>query len=101
MYQNYLVTYLRFHGINDTPFFGKLVSRGCIGFFNNDITDPYPRAPIGTDVVLRSCRDSVEFEGEALANSGLILQPSIIHPDVIYGMDGDANDVLFSADFCS
>jgi lipoprotein-anchoring transpeptidase ErfK/SrfK len=96
LFQNGLDTHFRIHGTNDLPSIGNAGSAGCIRMFNHDIIDLYPRVPKGTNVVIRSYQDSVEFEGEELANRGMILRPNIIDPEVIYGTDKDVNDVLFT-----
>ena len=85
-------THFRIHGTNDLPSIGNSGSAGCIRMFNHDIIDLYPRVPNGTDVVIRSYEDSVRLEGEELANRGVILEPNIIDPDVIYGA-GEGEDV--------
>jgi hypothetical protein len=56
--------------------------------FTHDILDLYPRVPNGTRVVVRTKAQSVELEGEELANRGVILEPNIVDPELIYG-DGD------------
>ncbi len=55
--------------------------------------DLYDRVPRGTRVVIRSYAQSVELEGEEAANRGLVLEPNIIDPDVIYGTGEDEVDV--------
>jgi lipoprotein-anchoring transpeptidase ErfK/SrfK len=89
LFRNGRDTHFRIHGTNDLPSIGNSGSAGCIRMFNHDIIDLYPRVPNGTDVVIRSYEDSVDLEGEALANRGVILQPNIIDPDLIYGTDDD------------
>lgn len=84
-------THFRIHGTNDLPSIGNSGSAGCIRMFNHDIIDLYPRVPIGTRVVVRSFEQSVELEGEERANRGIVLEPNIIDPDLIYG-DEDASD---------
>ena len=97
LFQNGLDTHFRIHGTNDLPSVGNAGSAGCIRMFNHDIIDLYPRVSMGTNVMIRSYQDSVELEGEELANRGMILRPNIIDPEVIYEMDKNVNDVLFTA----
>ena len=87
LFQNGRDTFFRIHGTNDLPSIGNAGSAGCIRMFNHDIIDLYDRVPIGTRVVVRTKAQSVELEGEDLANRGVILEPNIIDPDVIYGDD--------------
>ena len=94
-------THFRIHGTNDLPSIGNSGSAGCIRMFNHDIIDLYPRVENGTRVVIRSYEDSVRLEGEELANRGVVLEPNIIDPDVIYGTgegaDADAVDQTLGA----
>lgn len=82
-------THFRIHGTNDLASIGNSGSAGCIRLFNHDIIDLYDRVPNGTRVVVRTKAQSVELEGEELANRGVILEPNIIDPDVIYGIEDD------------
>ena len=85
LFQNGRDTHFRIHGTNDLPSIGNSGSAGCIRMFNHDIIDLYDRVPIGTRVVVRTKSESVRLEGEELANRGVVLEPNIIDPDVIYG----------------
>ncbi len=89
LFQNGRDTHFRIHGTNDLPSIGNSGSAGCIRMFNHDIIDLYERVPNGTRVVVRTKAQSVELEGEELANRGIILQPNIIDPDLIYGTDDE------------
>ena len=92
LFQNGRDTHFRIHGTNDLPSIGNSGSAGCIRMFNHDIIDLYPRVPNGTRVVVRTMAQSVELEGEELANRGVVLAPNIVDPDLIYGT-GDEEDV--------
>lgn len=92
LFQNGRDTHFRIHGTNDLPSIGNAGSAGCIRMFNHDIIDLYDRVPNGTDVIVRNKAASIELEGEELANRGVILQPNIIDPDLIYGTDDDVSD---------
>lgn len=85
-------THFRIHGTNDLGSIGNSGSAGCIRMFNHDIIDLYERVPTGTRVVIRTKAASIELEGEELANRGVILEPNIIDPDVIYGTDDEEAD---------
>lgn len=91
LFQNGRDTHFRIHGTNDLPSIGNAGSAGCIRMFNHDIIDLYDRVPNGTRVVVRSKAQSIQLEGEELANRGVILEPNIIDPDVIYGDEDDAD----------
>ncbi len=92
LFQNGVDTHFRIHGTNDLGSIGNSGSAGCIRMFNHDIIDLYERVPNGTDVVVRTFEASVELEGEELANRGIILQPNIIDPELIYGTGDDEGD---------
>lgn len=92
LFQNGRDTHFRIHGTNDLPSIGNSGSAGCIRMFNHDIIDLYERVPIGTRVVVRTKDQSVELEGEELANRGVILEPNIIDPELIYGPDDPVDD---------
>jgi len=87
LFQNGRDTHFRIHGTNDLPSIGNSGSAGCIRMFNHDIIDLYDRVPNGTRVVVRTKAQSVELEGEELANRGEFLPPNIIDPELIYGSD--------------
>lgn len=89
LFQNGRDTHFRIHGTNDLPSIGNSGSAGCIRMFNHDIIDLYPRVPNGTRVVIRTYDESVRLEGEDMANRGVMLEPNIIDPEVIYGSDDD------------
>ena len=89
LFQNGRDTHFRIHGTNDLPSIGNSGSAGCIRMFNHDIIDLYPLVPNGTLVVVRTKEQSVELEGEELANRGVILAPNIVDPDLIYGTDDE------------
>lgn len=89
LFQNGRDTHFRIHGTNDLPSIGNSGSAGCIRMFNHDVIDLYERVPNGTRVVVRTKAQSVELEGEELANRGVILEPNIIDPALIYGDDED------------
>lgn len=93
LYQGKRDTHYRIHGTNDLNSVGNSGSAGCIRLFNHDIIDLYERTPLGTRVVIRNYNDSVRFEGEAMANRGVELPPTIVSPETIYGateIDPDA-----------
>ncbi|MCF2870999.1 L,D-transpeptidase [Octadecabacter sp. G9-8] len=89
LFQNGRDTHFRIHGTNDLPSIGNSGSAGCIRMFNHDIIDLYDRVPNGTRVVVRTKAQSVELEGEELANRGVVLEPNIVDPELIYGTDDD------------
>jgi lipoprotein-anchoring transpeptidase ErfK/SrfK len=45
-------TYYRIHGTHDTRKIGRRSSNGCIGLFNEHISDLFERAQVGTQVLL-------------------------------------------------
>lgn len=90
LFQNGRDTFFRIHGTNDLPSIGNAGSAGCIRMFNHDIIDLYERVPVGARVVVRTYDASVELEGEELANRGVILEPNIVDPDLIFGTADDA-----------
>ena len=45
-------TVYRIHGTNQPSTIGKFVSSGCIGMLNDDVTDLFERAKVGTRVVV-------------------------------------------------
>jgi lipoprotein-anchoring transpeptidase ErfK/SrfK len=92
LFQNGRDTHFRIHGTNDLPSIGNSGSAGCIRMFNHDIIDLYPLVPNGTLVVVRTKEQSVELEGEELANRGVILAPNIVAPDLISGTDDEAEN---------
>ncbi|MEQ9694042.1 L,D-transpeptidase [Shimia sp. SDUM112013] len=77
-------TRYRIHGTNDLASIGNSSTAGCIRMFNQDVIDLYNRTPMGTDVVVRTYEESVAAEGEAMANRGVELPPTIVDPEVIY-----------------
>lgn len=85
LFQNGRDTFFRIHGTNDLPSIGNAGSAGCIRLFNHDIVDLYERVDIGTRVVIRTKAQSIELEGEELANRGVVLEPTIVDPETIYG----------------
>lgn len=85
LFQNGVDTHFRIHGTNDLGSIGNSGSAGCIRMFNHDIIDLFDRVPIGTNVLVRSFEQSVELEGEDLANRGVILELNIVDPELIYG----------------
>ncbi len=44
--------YYRIHGTNDTRKIGRRSSNGCIGLYNEQITEVFDRTPVGTQVKL-------------------------------------------------
>ncbi|MGE0750840.1 MAG: L,D-transpeptidase [Variibacter sp.] len=46
-------TVYRIHGTNAPETIGHAVSSGCFRLVNDDITDLYPRVPVGTKVIVR------------------------------------------------
>ena len=98
LYQNGRDTHFRIHGTNDLASIGNSGSAGCIRMFNHDIIDLYERVPLDTRVVVRSKDQSIELEGEELANRGVFLEPNIIAPDLIYGDDEDEDVATGDAD---
>jgi lipoprotein-anchoring transpeptidase ErfK/SrfK len=77
-------TRYRIHGTNDLQSIGNANSAGCIRLFNQDVIHLAERTPIGTKVVVRTYDESVLAEGEAMANRGVELPPTIVDPEVIY-----------------
>jgi hypothetical protein len=45
-------TVFRIHGTNQPSTIGKFVSSGCIGMVNEDVSDLFERAKVGTRVVV-------------------------------------------------
>jgi len=45
-------TVYRIHGTNQPSTIGKFVSSGCIGMLNDDVSDLFERAKVGTRVVV-------------------------------------------------
>jgi hypothetical protein len=45
-------TTYRIHGTNQPSTIGKFVSSGCVGMLNEDVTDLFDRAKVGTRVVV-------------------------------------------------
>jgi lipoprotein-anchoring transpeptidase ErfK/SrfK len=58
-------TVYRIHGTNAPDTIGKRVSSGCIRMLNDDVTDLYGRAQVGTKVVV------LPIERRHFAQSGL------------------------------
>lgn len=85
LFQNGRDTYFRIHGTNDMGSIGNSGSAGCIRLFNHDIIDLYDRVERGALVTVRTYEESVMYEGEALANRGVELAPTIVDPETIYG----------------
>lgn len=77
-------TRYRIHGTNDMESIGNANSAGCIRMFNQDVIHLAERTELGTSVVVRTYEESVELEGEELANRGVELPPKIVDPEVIY-----------------
>ena len=77
-------TRYRIHGTNDLTSIGTATTAGCIRLFNQDVIHLAERAPLGTQVVVRTYEESVAAEGEAMANRGEVLPPKIVDPDVVY-----------------
>ncbi len=92
LYQGGRDTHFRIHGTNDLASIGNSGSAGCIRMFNHDIIDLYDRVPNGTRVVVRTKAQSIELEGEELANRGVILPPNIVDPELVYGPDDEIED---------
>ncbi|MEZ5779027.1 MAG: L,D-transpeptidase [Paracoccaceae bacterium] len=78
-------TYYRIHGTNDLGSIGNSGSAGCIRLFNQDAIDLFNRVELGTPVVIRTYEQSVQIEGEEMANRGVELPPTIVSPESIYG----------------
>ncbi|MEL6960598.1 MAG: L,D-transpeptidase [Pseudomonadota bacterium] len=89
LFQNGRDTHFRIHGTNDLASIGNSGSAGCIRMFNHDIIDLFERVPLDTRVVVRTYDQSVELEGEELANRGITLEPRAVDPADIYGPDWD------------
>lgn len=79
-------TRYRIHGTNDLRSIGNATTAGCIRLFNQDIIHLAERTPVGAPVVVRTYEESVAAEGEAMANRGGVLPPTIVDPDVIYAV---------------
>jgi lipoprotein-anchoring transpeptidase ErfK/SrfK len=77
-------THFRIHGTNDVQAIGNAGTAGCIRLFNHDIIDLYSRVSRGTKVRVRTYQESVQYEGEAVANRGVELPPRIVPPEEIY-----------------
>ncbi|OWU84189.1 hypothetical protein ATO6_14150 [Oceanicola sp. 22II-s10i] len=77
-------TAFRIHGTNDMASIGNSSTAGCIRMFNQDVIELFDRTPMGTEVVVRTYDESVALEGEAMANRGVELPPTIVDPNVIY-----------------
>jgi lipoprotein-anchoring transpeptidase ErfK/SrfK len=78
-------TRFRIHGTNDVQAIGNAGTAGCIRLFNHDIIDLFARVAPGTRVRVRTYEESVQYEGEAVANRGVELPPRIVPPEEIYG----------------
>ena len=64
-------TVYRIHGTNQPASIGKQVSSGCIRMLNEDVTDLYERAKVGTKVVvLPDARQRISAN-EPISNAGL------------------------------
>jgi lipoprotein-anchoring transpeptidase ErfK/SrfK len=64
-------TVYRIHGTNQPATIGKHVSSGCIRMLNEDVTDLYERAKVGTKVVvLPDARQRISAN-EPIANAGV------------------------------
>ena len=87
-------TFYRIHGTNDLSSIGNSGSAGCIRMFNHDVIDLYERVPLETRVVVRTYEDSVQIEGEELANRGVELPPFYVSPEELLhnGSGGVAAD---------
>jgi lipoprotein-anchoring transpeptidase ErfK/SrfK len=59
-------TQYRIHGTNVPRTIGRRVSSGCIRMTNDDVTDLYSRANIGTKVVVLPASDAVRAESKGL-----------------------------------
>ncbi len=77
-------TRYRIHGTNDLRSIGNATTAGCIRLFNQDIIDLFDRAPIGTEVVVRTLEESLEAENPAWVNRGEELPPTIVDPELIF-----------------
>lgn len=84
LYRGSRDTRYRIHGTNDMPSIGNASSAGCIRMFNQDVIHLAERVPLGTGVVVRTYEQSVEIEGEEMANRGVELPPKIVDPNIIY-----------------
>jgi lipoprotein-anchoring transpeptidase ErfK/SrfK len=78
-------TRYRIHGTNDLESIGNAGSAGCIRMFNHDVIDIYNSIEMGTRVHVRTYEESVQYEGEELANRGVELPPRIIPHDELLG----------------
>ncbi len=92
LYHNGHDTMFRIHGTNDIASIGNSSSAGCIRMFNQDVIHLYDKIELGTKVVLRSYEDSVEIEGEEVANRGGEIPARQVDPALIYGPDEDDAD---------
>lgn len=92
LYQGGRDTYYRIHGTNDLGSIGNSGSAGCIRLFNQDIIDLFDRVELGTRVLIRSYEESVRLEGEAMANRGIELPPTIVPPEDLLGPEAVAAD---------
>ena len=64
-------TLYRIHGTSEPTTIGQHVSSGCIRMLNEDVTDLYERAKVGTKVVvLPDARQRISTN-EPVANAGL------------------------------
>ncbi|WP_375691594.1 L,D-transpeptidase [Pseudooceanicola sp. LIPI14-2-Ac024] len=77
-------TRFRIHGTNDMASIGNSSTAGCIRLFNQDIIDLFDKAPMGTEVVVRTYDESIAQEGIEMANRGVELPPTIVDPEVVY-----------------
>jgi len=77
-------TRYRIHGTNDMASIGNSSTAGCIRLFNQDIIDLYDRAPMSTQVVVRTADQSYALEDPAYVNRGVELPPTIVDPEVVY-----------------
>lgn len=77
-------TRYRIHGTNDMKSIGNANSAGCIRMFNQDVIHLAEQVELGTDVVVRTYEQSVEMEGEEMANRGVELPPTMVDPEIVY-----------------
>jgi lipoprotein-anchoring transpeptidase ErfK/SrfK len=66
----------RIHGTNDPTTIGKFVSSGCIRMTNEDVSDLFSRADIGTKVVVLPKNAPLEARGVASGRGAITVRPT-------------------------
>jgi lipoprotein-anchoring transpeptidase ErfK/SrfK len=82
-------TVYRIHGTNQPSTIGKFVSSGCIGMLNEDVSDLFDRAKVGTRVVVLpggpapaalASAAGAPVPGPSAGGGGAPMQPTVVPP---------------------